>query len=370
MMVCELKWEELYFAYGPAIKGLCRRYVRDENIAEDMMHDTFITAMQKYESFLGTGSVKSWLSRIAINTSLQYLKREMKNHHANLAYGSDEACIDEQESVAEEMYHFEFKQEDLLHALDQLPLHHKTVFNLYVFDGYKHHEIADALQISTGTSKSHLARARKKLQDILVSKYKEMKKRKSRVAWIPLFTNENHPIDKIFRDGLAGFAIPPDERIDGGEHINKSHPSENIHPLGSLIHSTGFLPSLYIGISIILCGLAGVFFYLESQGIPELQNESTIVKSLQDTTLMQEESISSSESITIDSPDTNSLPLFKRNLPSVQESLENISQTKDNVQMRHKSRPVNQEQADTFSQPVVIRKKMIKRDTVIMMKEQ
>lgn len=83
--------------------------------------------------------------------------------------------------------------------VDQLPVHYRSVFNLYVIDGFKHKEISKLLGIPVGTSKSYLARSRKKLYDMLLQQAKE-KKKSPRVAAFALFSG--HSVDHIFKEGF------------------------------------------------------------------------------------------------------------------------------------------------------------------------
>jgi len=107
-----------------------------------------------------------------------------------------------------------FSDEDLIAAIDQLPEHHKMVFNMYVMDDFSHKQISAELNISQGTSKSHLARARKKIQQLLYNdamNRKNIKERKGRraSAFLLFFPAKEHYIDKLYREGLSDYTITP-----------------------------------------------------------------------------------------------------------------------------------------------------------------
>lgn len=167
-------WDVIYKNNASKLLGVCRRYVKDEQLAEDLLHNAFITAMNKINTYSGKGVFEGWLRKIVVNTVLLYLRDSKKMQFSenepleNQVEVTLESDVEEtQKKVIEEAG---FSQQELLEVVDQLPLHHKTVFNLYVIDGYTHNEIGEMLKISGGTSKSHLARARKKIQQLLFEK--------------------------------------------------------------------------------------------------------------------------------------------------------------------------------------------------------
>lgn len=175
------QWNVIYKNNAPRLLGICRRYVKDVQLAEDLMHNAFITAMDKIATFSGKGAFEGWLRRIVINTVLLYLRQSKKMQFSDnepTEYTSGLLQQEEQEAEHTQRKAIEnanFSKEQLLEVVDMLPNHHKVVFNLYVIDGYTHNEIGELLSISPGTSKSHLARARKKIQQLLYEKAKGIK---------------------------------------------------------------------------------------------------------------------------------------------------------------------------------------------------
>ncbi|MBN1117822.1 MAG: sigma-70 family RNA polymerase sigma factor [Bacteroidales bacterium] len=208
-------WEKIYLENAPKLIGVCRRYVLNPELAEDLVHDAFLKAINKQSTYRGKGSFEGWLRQIVVNTALMYLRNE-KNHKerrtveinekANLAEWTE----NENSSVIEDAG---FTYNDLLSAIDCLPLHHKLVFNLYVIENFSHKQIAKQLNISEGTSKSHLARARKKLKDILFSKANSQKKEKTLITLLlPAFVKAN-PIDSLFRSRMRNFTLQPTKDV-------------------------------------------------------------------------------------------------------------------------------------------------------------
>jgi predicted DNA-binding protein YlxM (UPF0122 family) len=158
----------------------------------------------------------------------------------------------------------EFSGEELLAAIDRLPEHHKLVFNMYVMDDFSHKQIAAELNIAPGTSKSHLARARKKIQQILYDDALNRKKKKDRrwvSAFLLLFPAKGHYIDRLYRDGLSDFRIPP---TGGAEFLSSaleqhaaSVASTAIQSAASVVTQTAFWGSKMSYIAMC-CGTAAI----------------------------------------------------------------------------------------------------------------
>lgn len=131
------------------------KYSRNYQEAEDNLQDAFITIFNKIGQFKHKGSFEGWLKRITTNTALQRYREQ------TVYKITDEEAIEEPEAVElEEDLSLDF----LLKLIQDLTDRYRMVFNLYVLDGYAHKEIADLLDISVGTSKSNLARARQNLR--------------------------------------------------------------------------------------------------------------------------------------------------------------------------------------------------------------
>lgn len=195
---------------APILKGVCRRYVGDIQLADDLVQNTFELAVCKIDSFKGNGSFNGWLRKIAVNQCLYHLREKKAELSKRLEF---------QESLKIEMeedpmkYSSEdrgiFSQKELLNVIDSLPEKYRSVFNMYVLDGYKHHEIAEQLHISVGTSKSCLSRARKKAQEILIQKNSDSKQPQSfmRKSWILLLLFRFNVTDLIFKNALSNYSL-------------------------------------------------------------------------------------------------------------------------------------------------------------------
>jgi len=159
----------LYRHFAPVMLSLCMRYCRNREEAEDILQEGFIKIFQKISTFRQSGSLEGWVRRIMINQAINHLKAkrlvfmdEDPQRISNRIVDSDTGDQDEVPYTPTEM----------LSAIQKLPPGYKVVFNLYVFEGYSHKEIAAELNISENTSKSQLSRARTFLRKILAAEQK------------------------------------------------------------------------------------------------------------------------------------------------------------------------------------------------------
>ncbi|GAB3957306.1 hypothetical protein GCM10028805_49640 [Spirosoma harenae] len=200
-------WEATYRQNIAKMIGVCYRYTSNRQIAEDLAHDAFLVAINKSKSFESKGPFEAWLRRIVVNVALQYLRdqKKQKHHENRMAYDTPTLEAQNESQNNEEN---SFSEAELLEAIGRLPEHHKLVFNLYVFDHFTHAQIGTELGISEGTSKSHFARARKTIREILKNKLKE-DKRKPRLLFLFWISDKFWNINHFFRKGLKNFEIKP-----------------------------------------------------------------------------------------------------------------------------------------------------------------
>lgn len=137
--------------------------MKNKEEAEDVLVESFYQIFTKLNTYKGEGSFEGWMKRIVINKALMELR---KNNVLNL---SVELNSIKEPSQSEEVID-NLLYDELLTMLNELPPGYKTVFNLYVLEGYKHREIAELLGISINTSKSQLILAKKKMREIYKKK--------------------------------------------------------------------------------------------------------------------------------------------------------------------------------------------------------
>jgi RNA polymerase sigma factor (sigma-70 family) len=144
---------KLYQLFSPVLYGLCLKYMRNEDDAKDVFQEAFVIAFQKIGQYKFEGSFEGWIKRIFINKLLETLKKKKKDVLFLDVFDVDIVEEEELELVP-------IEQEKLLEYIRDLPDQYRMVFNLFVFEKMKHKEIAKLLQITEGTSKSNLNRAK------------------------------------------------------------------------------------------------------------------------------------------------------------------------------------------------------------------
>jgi len=154
--------ESLYREYAPLFMAMIRRYVKDEMEAEDVLVESFYKILSNIDQYIGSGSFEGWMKRIVVNEALMYLRKNQKHRH----WEELENVQVSQPSVV--IPHLEAQQ--ILQLMDQLPDGYRTVFNLYIIEGYKHREIAEMLGISINTSKSQLILAKQRMKQLIEDK--------------------------------------------------------------------------------------------------------------------------------------------------------------------------------------------------------
>lgn len=147
---------KLYEQHSPKMLSVCRYYIKDVHQAEEAMCNGFLKVFTKLETFKSEGSFEGWIRRIMVRESISYLRAVKK------LYFSDDGIIENNESINNIQTNLEV--DHIQSLIDELPEGYRIVFTMYAIEGYKHREIAEALGISEGTSKSQLSKARKQLQ--------------------------------------------------------------------------------------------------------------------------------------------------------------------------------------------------------------
>ena len=243
-------WDTAYKQNIGKMIGICYRYVRNRQVAEDLAHDAFLNAIDKVSDFEGRGHFEGWLRKIAVNEALQFLREQKKKEYHNqwIQYETEAMAAHE-----EEEYAMNFTEEELLDAIAQLPEHHRMVFNLFVIDKFNHADIAQALGISDGTSKSHLARARKKIRALLLQK--DDKKKRVFAIFLPI---KLWNIDKTYQKTFYSFEIQPTNllKIDAVNIHSSVIPAFNQSLVGAI---SFFNSGLALG-SLALSVVAVLFF--------------------------------------------------------------------------------------------------------------
>jgi len=152
--------QQLFDMFSPKMPGVCRQYVKNTDLAEEVMSSGFLKMFHHLKDFKNEGSFEGWIRRIMVNESISQLRKDKKLNFL------PEAAI-ENTTEYSTYIETELEADEIQKLIDSLPDGYKTVFVLYVVEGYKHSEISELLQISENTSKTQLFKARKMLQNKL-----------------------------------------------------------------------------------------------------------------------------------------------------------------------------------------------------------
>lgn len=153
---------KLFYAYGMSISI---RYVKNEDEAIHVLNDSFMKVFTRINKFDPKFDFKPWFRKIVVNTSIDYMKKQKK---LQMKSQIEEAKnISDREDILSRIGY-----KELINLVQSLSTAYRTVFNMYVIDGYKHEEIAKTLNISVGTSKSNLSKARAHLRDMITQQLK------------------------------------------------------------------------------------------------------------------------------------------------------------------------------------------------------
>ncbi|HMU08931.1 MAG TPA: sigma-70 family RNA polymerase sigma factor [Ferruginibacter sp.] len=168
--------EALYNRFSPRMLGVCYRFAKNREDAEDMLQEGFIKVFTQIHQYRNEGALEGWIRRIIVHTCINILKKNKKF--------SDSVDIIHASSVhvKEEMIPSIMQAKQVVECIRTLPIGYRTVLNLYAIEGYSHKEIAGMLDIEESTSRSQYTRAKAMLEDILIKK-KIIQKQKKKTTF-------------------------------------------------------------------------------------------------------------------------------------------------------------------------------------------
>src|SRR6185369_5912985 len=167
--------DALYFRYSPRMLGVCYRFAKNREDAEDMLQEGFIKVFTQIHQYRNEGALEGWIRRIVVHTCINILKKNKKF--------SDSVDIIHANSVnvKEDMIPSIMQAKQVVECIRILPMGYRTVLNLYAIEGFSHKEIANLLDIEESTSRSQYTRAKAMLEEILIRK-KIIQKPREKVA--------------------------------------------------------------------------------------------------------------------------------------------------------------------------------------------
>ena len=156
--------ESLYNRFSPTMLGVCYRFAKNKQDAEDMMQEGFIKVFTQLHQFRNEGSLEGWIRRIMVHTCINILKKNKKfAESVDLIYA---AHI----SVRADLIPSIMEAKQVVECIRSLPIGYRTVLNLYAIEGFSHKEVAQLLEIEESTSRSQYTRARAMLETMLIKK--------------------------------------------------------------------------------------------------------------------------------------------------------------------------------------------------------
>lgn len=158
--------QQLYEQFYGKMMGVCMRYANSEDEALDFLHEGFMKVFRHISKYQSGTSLNAWIRRIMVNTCIDAYRKRVRRRTEDIeaAHGITSKDADAVSQCSER---------EILEAIQSLSLAYRTVFNLYVIEGYSHKEISESLGISESTSRSNLVKARAKLKLLLKSSYSE-----------------------------------------------------------------------------------------------------------------------------------------------------------------------------------------------------
>lgn len=150
----------LYEHYYSKMLGVCMRYAKDRDDAKDVLHEAFLKVFSNLKNYSGSGSFEGWIRRIMVNTSIDQLRKNKQNYLIVSTVYANEKAANMADNIDDDDLVMNIDKEEILKAVQELTPAYRTVFNLYVIEEFTHKEIAEMLDISEGTSKSNLSKAK------------------------------------------------------------------------------------------------------------------------------------------------------------------------------------------------------------------
>ena len=156
--------EALYNRFSPKMLGVCYRFAKNREDAEDMLQEGFIKIFTQLHQYRNEGALEGWIRRIIVHTCINILKKNKKfSESVDIIYANNI-------HVKEEMIPSIMQAKQVVESIRLLPLGYRTVLNLYAIEGYSHKEIARLLDIEESTSRSQYTRAKAILEELLIKR--------------------------------------------------------------------------------------------------------------------------------------------------------------------------------------------------------
>ena len=159
---------QLYDQFKAKMYGLCLRYAKTQEEAEDMLLEGFFKVFNDLHQFRQEGSLEGWIRRVMVHNAISHLRKNRKKEMIEVGMEKLSSQNGENPAVLEKT-----DAESIIRLIRELPIGYQTIFNLFAVEGYSHKEIAAMMQIAESTSRSQYVRARQMLQKMLTPQSKQ-----------------------------------------------------------------------------------------------------------------------------------------------------------------------------------------------------
>ena len=159
--------KRLYDQFYGKMMTVCLRYSKNRDEAKDILHEGLMKVYSSLKTYNNSGSFEGWIRRILVNTAIDHLRRNRHEYLIVNTVNANDAGFSKSQDIEDDDIFRNIRQEDIITAIQHLSPAYRTVFNLYVMEELTHKEIADKLDISEGTSKSNLSKAKFNLKKYL-----------------------------------------------------------------------------------------------------------------------------------------------------------------------------------------------------------
>ena len=363
-------WNKIYSGLSPKLLGICRRYIQDIYTAEDIVHDSFITAIQKNDQLNDEKALFAWLKKIVVNNALQHIRKHSQDTFISTEPSEIPDTSTEMDyPILEDknVFIYDFTNEQLLSSIDSLPPHHKSVFNLYFIENHSHAEISGLLGITVNTSKSHLLRAKRSVQNHLVNNFVNQNTPKNKIAQVLVIFGLGSLLwAQTFRSKFANFKIYPSKKLQIPSGIKP----------GSIMISPSNRSSknkMVIGITFLLIIITSLFLVnrkkdLSFKNFTGSSSRSMDINKETNENTIQQEDVTSTDPGPAQSTaqnESNTIPM-----PGQGNSPSEKQQADLNVMKIPKNRKklIGKDSLDDTPQKVIVVKKAIRRDTIFIEK--
>jgi len=355
-------WQKIYLDHSPKLLGICRRYIADLQTAEDILQDSFIMAIQKNHQLKDEKAVFAWLKKIVVNNALQVIRKTTKDQFVNIEPSEiPDTSIEMTAAATDETKHilaYNFTREELLTSIDNLPPHHKSVFNLYYIENYSHTEISNVLKIPVNTSKSHLMRAKKFVQNYLLTHFVTKETQKNKTAQLLVFLGFGGLLwAQTFQNKFSDFSISPSKDFEIPSDI----------PINTLSFSSAnfWKQKVVVGCTFFIIIVGSILFFNPGNSLIKIFNSNQSdykpeEKSFSTNEIKADNKISSSKILKTE-------PISSKSNSAVNQDLKSDHPSPIKTKNLVSSKIITEkDSAESASHKVIVVKKIIQRDTIFV----